>query len=317
MRSPKKKPFSVSRKCSKFKVTNWSEYNNILRNRGRIDFMIAEDLSDGWYEDNGSHRKRGGQRRYSDKAIFICLQIRYLFGLKLRQSQGFINWIFMLAGLPLTCPDYTTLSKRGRKLDLEFLLDSKDTDFDYVCMDSTGIQTYTGNEWLENKHGKQYIRRTWKKLHIATGNNGIITGATTTCHNKDDRSQVKELLKNVKTKEVLADPGYDGENIYQTIRAKDMKPTIRPPNHLVAKKAKTERQQNAAYQQENGYHAWRNKNKYGRRELVENTFFRLKSSFGSKFLSRDEDNMKNEMIIKCQLLNKMFEIGKPISIRVA
>ena len=47
MRSAKKKPFSESRKCSKYKVTNWSEYNNILRNRGRIDFMIAEDLSKG------------------------------------------------------------------------------------------------------------------------------------------------------------------------------------------------------------------------------------------------------------------------------
>ncbi len=46
-----------------------------------------------------------------------------------------------------------------------------------------------------------------------TGNNGMITGATTTGHNKDDRSQVQELLKNIKTKEVLADPGYDGENI--------------------------------------------------------------------------------------------------------
>jgi hypothetical protein len=89
------------------------------------------------------------------------------------------------------------------------------------------------------------------------------------------------------------------------------------PNHLVARKAKTERQQSAAYQQTKGYHAWRNKNKYGRRELVENSIFRFKNSFGSKFLSRDEDNMKNEMIIKCQLLNKMFEIGKPISVRVA
>ncbi len=317
MRSPKKKPFSSSRKRSKFKVTNWPEYNNILRNRGRIDFMIAEDLSDGWYEDTWGNRKRGGQRIYSDKAILTCLQIRYLFGLKLRQSQGFINWIFMLAGLPLTCPDYTTLSKRGRKHNLEFLLDSKDVDFDYVCFDSTGIQTYTGNEWLENKHGKQYIRRTWKKLHIATGNNGIITGAITTCHNKDDRSQVTELLKDIKAKEVLGDPGYDGKNIYQAIRAKGMKPTIRPPNNLVTKNAKTERQQSAAYQQTKGYHAWRNKNKYGRRELVENTFFRFKGSFGSKFLSREDDNMKNEMTIKCQLLNKMFEIGKPNSIRVA
>ncbi|NBU53104.1 MAG: hypothetical protein EBS33_01820 [Alphaproteobacteria bacterium] len=25
----------------------------------------------------------------------MCLQIRYLFGLKLRQNQGFINWIFI------------------------------------------------------------------------------------------------------------------------------------------------------------------------------------------------------------------------------
>ena len=317
MRSPKKKPFSSSRKRSKFKVTNWPKYNNILRNRGRIDFMIAEDLSDGWYEDNGGNKKRGGQRRYSDKAILMCLQIRYLFGLKLRQSQGFINWIFMLTGSRLTCPDYTTLSKRGRKLNLEFLLDSKDNDFDYICMDSTGIQTYTGNEWLENKHGKQYIRRTWKQLHIDIGNNGRITGAITTNHNKDDRSQIEELLKNVRTKEVLADPGYDGENIYQLLRTRGIKPTIRPPNHLAVRKAKTERQQSAEYQQTKGYHAWRSKNKYGRRELAENAFFRFKGSFGSKFLSRGDDNMKNEMTIKCQLLNKMFEIGKPISVRIA
>ena len=125
------------------------------------------------------------------------------------------------------------------------------------------------------------------------------------------------MLTNVNTQEVIADPGYDGENIYQLLRAKGIKPTIRPPNHLVAKKAKTERQQSAAYQQTKGYHAWRNKNKYGRRELVENTFFRFKNSFGNKFLSRDDDNMKNEMTIKCQLLNKMFKIGKPISVRIA
>ena len=307
MRSRKKKPYSTFRKCSKFEVTNWSEYNNILRNRGRIDFMIAEDLSKGRYENNVSNKKRGGQKRYSDKAIFMCLQIRYLFGLKLRQSQGFINWIFMISGLPLTCPDYTTLSKRGRGLNLEYLLNSKDNNFDYICMDSTGIKTYTGNEWLGNKHGKQYLRRTWKKLHIAMGNNGVITGASTTCHNKDDRSQVKVLLNRTKTKEVIADPGYDGENIYQMLRAEGIKPTIRPPNHLVAGRAKTERQQSAEYQQNKGYHAWRNKHKYGRRESVENTFFRFKNSFGSKFLSRGDDNMKNEMTIKCQLLNKMFE----------
>ena len=101
------------------------------------------------------------------------------------------------------------------------------------------------------------------------------------------------------------------------LRKKGIKPTIRPPNNLVAKKAKTERQHSATYQQNKGYHAWRNKNKYGRRESVENTFFRFKNSFGSKFLSRNEQNMKNEMTIKCQLLNKMLKIGKVKSMRIA
>jgi hypothetical protein len=78
MRSPKKKSFSASRRRSKFKITNWSEYNNTLRNRGRIDFMIASDLSDGWYADTIGNKKRGGQKRYNDKAIFMCLQIRYV-----------------------------------------------------------------------------------------------------------------------------------------------------------------------------------------------------------------------------------------------
>ncbi len=57
MRSPKKKPFSKSRKCSKFKTTNWPQYNNSLRNRGRIDFMISKNLSNGWYSDNIGTKK--------------------------------------------------------------------------------------------------------------------------------------------------------------------------------------------------------------------------------------------------------------------
>ena len=94
MSSPKKKPFSESRKNSKYKIINWSEYNNSLRNRGRIDFMISKNLGENWYEQHDHNRCHGGQRRYSDQAILVCLQIRCLFILKLRQCQGFINWVF-------------------------------------------------------------------------------------------------------------------------------------------------------------------------------------------------------------------------------
>ena len=102
----------------------------------------------------------------------------------------------------------------------------------------------------------------------------------------------------------------------QLLRKRNAKSTIRPPNAKIAIKAeelKSERDKSAEYQQDKGYQAWRVKNNYGRREKVENTFFRFKTAFGSKFLSRDDKNMENEMNIKCQLLNKMFEIGKLIS----
>jgi hypothetical protein len=46
---------------------------------------------------------------------------------------------------------------------------------------------------------------------------GRILANSTTEHTVDDRSQMENLLKSVKTKELLGDPGYDGENIYQLL----------------------------------------------------------------------------------------------------
>ena len=121
-------------------------------------------------------------------------------------------------------------------------------------------------------------------------------------------------------REFLGDPGYDGEIIYNLLKLKGIKPTIRPPNNtktIEFNETKTTREEAVDYQQTKGYQAWRVKNDYGRREKVENTFFRYKKSFGSEFLSRDDENMKQETTIKCKLLNKMFEVGRPSSMRVA
>ena len=226
MRSRKKHSFSKSRIHSKQKVKNWPFYNKALKNRGRLDFMISEDLSDGWYEENNDNKKQGRQRKYCDLAIEIFLKIRCLQGLRLRQTEGFINYLFELSGLDIKSPDYTTVSKRGKKLGISMDFPKNAEEIEYVSMDSTGIQTYTGNEWLENKHGKQYKRRTWKKLHIVVDSNGIIFANSTTCHLDNDRSEVANLLEHIKTKEFLGDPGYDGENIYKLLKSKGIKPTL-------------------------------------------------------------------------------------------
>lgn len=229
-REKKKKPFSKSRQLSQYKISNWREYNNLLRNRGRIDFMIASNLAEGWYDDGNSQKKRGRPKRYSDNAILQCLKIRCLFGLKLRQTQGFINWLFGMACLTIRCPDYTTLSKRMKLLDLKVLRNKQDKEFSCISMDSTGIQTYTGNEWLENKYRKRYNRRIWKKLHIVVNDEGIILADNTTEHTTDDRAQIKPLLSGILSKDFLTDSGYDSEEVYQLLRKNRMKPVIRPPN---------------------------------------------------------------------------------------
>lgn len=319
MRSAKKKPFSESRIFSKHGVENWRDYNNYLRLRGDLGFMLAQDLADGWYEDKALYRSRGRSITFSDTAIITCLKIKFILGLPYRQTQGFINYLFRQAGIKVTCPDYTTLSRRAKDLDIRYEEISPETE--YVAVDSTGIQTYTGNEWLENKHGKKYQRRTWKKLHICVDERGMIVADCTTDHNVDDRSQLDNLLSAVKTSEILGDSGYDGGNIYKKFELQGIKVTIKPPNKAPPKSTKKSatntRNRAIEYINNKGYQAWRVKNNYGRREIVENTMFRFKTIFGSKFMSRDDNARKTENRIKCQLLNRMFEIGKPISRLIA
>ncbi|WPY01207.1 IS5 family transposase domain protein [Candidatus Trichorickettsia mobilis] len=90
-----------------------------------------------------------GRQYIAIKPILVCQQIRYLFNLKLRQCQGFINWLLEILRLSITCSDYTTLSRRSKKLNTESLIGNGNKEFDYVSIDSTGIQVYTGNECLE------------------------------------------------------------------------------------------------------------------------------------------------------------------------
>ena len=94
--------------------------------------MISENLCDGWYEDEHFDKKTGRRKTYSDQAIIQVLEIRYLFGLKLRQTEGFLDWIFEMAGLAIKCPDYSTVSKRGKRVDIKLEVINPDEEVNYV-----------------------------------------------------------------------------------------------------------------------------------------------------------------------------------------
>lgn len=56
-----------------YRVTNWAEYNEGLRNRGDLTIWIADDARN--HRAAPQRGSRGGQPRYSDMAITMCLTL--------------------------------------------------------------------------------------------------------------------------------------------------------------------------------------------------------------------------------------------------
>ncbi len=74
---------------AKYRVTNWFAYNEGLRQRGDLTVWVSDDVARKW--SSPRRKTRGGQARYTDLAIEICLTLRVVFRLALRQTQGFMR----------------------------------------------------------------------------------------------------------------------------------------------------------------------------------------------------------------------------------
>ncbi len=114
---PTKKGWNVPKQH--YKVSNWSEYNNALRNRGNIEVWISEEAINSWYETDRIYDGTGTPTIFTDRAILTCHEIRQVFKLPLRQCQGFIDSLFKAKDVELRCPDYSCLSKRLSQLEIK------------------------------------------------------------------------------------------------------------------------------------------------------------------------------------------------------
>ncbi len=147
----------------KFKITNWRNYNKALINRGSITFWLDDEAIQAWYE-SATPASRGRPQRYSDLAITTILVIKRVFRLTLRAAQGFIDSIFALMDVPLRCPDYTSVSKRAKSVNVSFKTPTRG-EISHLVIDSTGLKVFGEGEWKVKKHGKDRSR-IWRKLHL-------------------------------------------------------------------------------------------------------------------------------------------------------
>ena len=76
---------------SRYKVTNWKEYNDSLRNRGDITVWFTEAALKDWHPEKTG--KRGRPFQYCEHAIATALLIREVFKLPLCQTEGFLHSI--------------------------------------------------------------------------------------------------------------------------------------------------------------------------------------------------------------------------------
>ena len=86
-----------------------------------------------------------------------------IFSLPLRALQGFIDSIFTLMEIPLKSPDYTSISKRSKTVQVKYKNKSKGP-VRHMAIDSTGLKVFGEGE--VKRHGAEK-RRTWRKLHLA------------------------------------------------------------------------------------------------------------------------------------------------------
>ena len=193
----------------KFRITNWSTYNKALINRGSLTFWLDDEAIQAWYE-SATPSSRGRPQRYSDLAITTVLVIKRVFRLTLRAAQGFIDSIFALMNVPLRCPDYTSVSKRAKPVNVSFKTSTRG-EIAHLVIDSTGLKVFGEGEWKVKKHGQER-RRIWRKLHLAVDSNTHeIICADLSLNNVTDSEAFPGLIRQThrKIRAASADGAYD------------------------------------------------------------------------------------------------------------
>lgn len=304
----------------KYKVTNWSSYNEGLKQRGSITLWIQSDQRNTWKctED----KKRGGQLLYSDSAIELSYIIRKLYHLPLRQTEGFISSLFKQMNWELPVPDYTTICKRGKKLNFSLSIKAKPGITDIV-IDSTGLKVYGEGEWKVRKHGSGK-HRTWMKMHIAANEETQqIEAVTLTSNSIDDATEVTPLLKQIDKPigSAKADGAYDKSKVRKELNKRKIKQVIPPQRNAVMSKKKLPhlRSRNKAIKEIKsiGRNEWKKKSKYHQRSKAETVMYRYKTIIGNNLSSRKPETQKIEVRIGCKILNVLLQVAKPVSIKVA
>jgi len=311
----------------KYKIRDWKRYNKSLEDRGDINIWIPEDMVNRWQYSYSKKeiKKRGGSYIYSDLAIIFCVTMRYVYKLPYRANRGYIKSLFRLLKIELAIPSISQLCKRSKQLSFESMVCGKKKITD-IAIDSTGLKVYGEGEWKVRKHGAGK-HRTWMKLHVAIDiETQEIVAMELTGNSIDDATCAEPIIASVEStgrsiRSLRGDGGYDKEKVRKVAYEKNIEQIIPPQSNAVVDKDEhawmQQRDKAIGRLKEIERKDWKVEVGYHKRSLVETAMFRYKTIHGGHLKSRNIDNQKTEVKIKCKILNMFINLAKPDSYKVA
>ena len=141
---------------------------------------------------------------------------------------------------------------------------------------------------------------------------------------EQDPCQVPDLLDQVDGEIdcFIGDGIYDREPVYEAVcqHSSGASMVVPPRKDAVLSNDSTrvlsQRNQHISEIERMGRSKWRRQSGYYLQSHVENTFSRFKRIIGGRLRSKHDEAQKREALMGCAILNKMLEIGRPVSYRV-
>ena len=265
--------------------------------------------------------KRGRSPTFSDAAIQFCLTIKCLFGQPLRQTLGLVQSLLRMAGLPWSAPDYSTVCRRQKSLEVQVHYKASTKGL-HMLADSTGIKFLGEGEWKTKKHGAER-RRQWRKVHLGIDAQTLqIRAIAVTTNEVGDSPMAADLLGQIPSHEQVVsftgDGAYDTKDVHEACYLRGAIPIIPPRKGAKLRKGLAFAHRNEAVKacRQLGRAIWKRWSGYHRRSLVEtemNCFKRL----GEKVMARTFERQVAELHIRASILNQFTALGTPQTVAAA
>ena len=266
--------------------------------------------------------KRGRRQTFSDAAIQFCLSIKCLFGQALRQTLGLVESLLRLAGLDWPAPDYSTVCRRQKTLQVQIGYRPGAQPLQ-LLVNSTGVKFLGEGEWKRNKHGAEY-RREWRKVHLGIDAQTLeIRVVEVTSNAIGDAPMLPELLAlTIAPDEAVASVTADGAD--DTLACQD---AIAQRGAVVViaprRSARFWRRFSPGSESRNeavracrrlDTSIWKTWSGY-RRSLVETKMHCLKR-LGERVTARTFERQVVELHVRVAVLNRFSQIGRPQTVPV-